>query len=110
MRISHWPLPKSKNGFGGFPNRVVINSRLYFTQEEYDRIKTNEIIHVIQQMECSDNPNEWTWKGYMRWLVLYIQAHFKYGYDDNPFERDSRDYDTDLKSRPRYNWKNYNAS
>ena len=107
MKISYWPLPKSKNGAGGFPNRVVINSRIKFPDAERHRVINNEIIHVLQQQEFSDYPNEWTWKGYFKWLINYIWFHFTYGYDENPFEKDSLEYDEDLTSRPQFNWEKY---
>jgi hypothetical protein len=105
MKISYWPLPLSKNGAGGFPNRIVINSRLRFEPQELQRVIDNEAIHVLQQMEFSDNPDEWTWEGYFKWLYTYISLQRKYGYCNNPMEVDSRYYDTDIKSRPRFYWK-----
>jgi len=91
VRISYWPLPLSKNGFGGFPNRAVINSRLKKHLEDTDHLKwviNNEIIHVLQQTEFSDTA-EWSWKGYFKWLWTYVGFHFKYGYKMNPMEIDS---------------------
>ena len=77
MRISYWPLPLSKNGFGGFPDRAVINSRRKKILEDAGHLKwviNNEIIPVVQQTEFSDT-KAWTWKGYFRWLWTYLNLH-----------------------------------
>lgn len=105
MKISYWPLPLSKNGAGGFPNRIVINSRITFEPKELRRVINNEHIHIKQQMEFSDNPSEWTWKGYFKWLYTYVKLRFKYGYNRNPMEVDSRKWDTDLDNRPKFYWR-----
>jgi len=92
MKVSSWPLPLSKNGFGGFPNRAVVNSRIDFDPAEKIRVINNEIIHVIQQKEFSDT-SDWTWKGYFKWLWTYIRLYCEYGYMDHPMEIDSRTWD-----------------
>jgi len=106
MKVSFWPLPLSKNGFGGFPNRAVVNSRIKFTLAEKIRTINNEIIHVIQQIEFSDTA-EWTWKGYFKWLWTYIGFHLKYGYKDNPMEIDSLTWDDPeiFNDRPYEYWR-----
>ena len=103
VKVSYWPLPKHINGAGGFPNRAVVNSRIDFTAKEKKRVINNEITHVLQQIEFSDT-DEWTWKGYFRWLWEYLKEHRKHGYENNPFEIDSRDWDEDLANRPPRYW------
>lgn len=106
MRVSYWPLPLSKNGFGGFPNRAVINSRIKFTKAEKIRVINNELIHVLQQTEFSDT-KDWTWEGYFKWVCEYIRLHYKHGYKNNPMEIDSVTWDDPsvFSSRPIEYWR-----
>ena len=110
MKVSYWPLPKSINGAGGFPNRAVINSRLNLSGNELKRVISNELVHVLQQIECAhkeqiEDANDWTWRGYFRFLWTYFKFHRQYGYENNPMEIDSRHWDEDLENRPAGYWK-----
>jgi len=106
VKVSYWPLPLSKNGFGGFPNRAVINTRIDFAPGEKKRVINNEIIHVLQQTEFSDT-SSWTWKGYFKWVWTYVRFHYKYGYENNPMEMDSVIWDDPsvFSSRPPEYWR-----
>ena len=92
------------------PNEIWINSRYDFPSAANRQATVqHEYIHVVQQMEHSDNPNEWTWKGFFKWAYAYIRdLVIKGSYWNNIFERDARDWQSDPINRPMNNWSNYN--
>lgn len=92
--VPRWLL-LGNNGAGWLPNISLIAKDL--KGSERTRVINNELIHQIQQDEL----------GYFRWVYMYIKFHRKYGYFDNPFERDSRAWDDNPTNRPPRAWELY---
>ena len=91
MIIRCW-LPRKLNGIAWFPNLAVVSSRL--SGDELKRVESHEQIHLIQQKEL----------GYLKWLFQYVVWHFVFGYSNNPFEVDAREFQYNIQSRPIKNW------
>lgn len=83
------------NGAGWLPNLSLIAEDL--EGKERIRVINNEQIHQLQQDEL----------GYFKWVWMYLKFHRQHGYQENPFEVDSRRWDDDLASRPPFAWKQY---
>lgn len=93
------------NGFGGLPNTTLVSNGL--RGRDVIRVPNNEKIHIIQQIEFSPIEGVWTWAGYFKWLVKYLNDRLEKGYDRCVFERDSRDWDDNIEGRPVRAWQNY---
>ena len=105
LSVPRWML-LGNNGAGWLPNVTLIANDL--TGGNRKRVINNEVIHQLQQDEV----------GYIAWVLMYFWFHFsfelvrwwpfelkrKYGYQNNPFEIDSRDWDEDLANRPARYW------
>ena len=91
LSVPRWVL-LGNNGAGWLPNVSLIANDL--TGDERKRVINNEAIHQIQQDEV----------GYVLWVFMYIDFLLEYGYQNNPFEIDSRDWDEDLDNRPARYW------
>ena len=89
--VPRWAL-FGANGAGWLPNVTLIANDL--AGDERKRVINNETVHQLQQDEL----------GYFRWVFMYLKFHRKYGYQDNPFEIDSRRWDEDLSNRPARWW------
>ena len=67
-------------------------------KDKNDKVVINhEEIHIQQQMELF----------YVGFILLYLFYHWKYGYDNNPFEVECNENERDLSyihKRLRYSW------
>ena len=65
----------------------------------------HEIIHLIQQIEFSPVKDEWTWRGYFKWLVAYLWEAITKERGKNKFEIDAYKHQHDINNRPPEAWR-----
>lgn len=90
--------PFGNRGISWLPGLIVVDSRL--DPAEKRRVIANETVHQYQWLECGIAGFPVVYLA----LWLWTMARGGRGYYDHPMEVDSRDWDEDLKNRPRYYW------
>ena len=105
MKFREFEVPRwllfGNNGAAGLPNTILTANDL--PNDERIRVRGNELVHIDQQIEFSSS-DDWTWRGYFKWLIAYIKEWWEHGYWNSVFEIDSRTHQLTRYKRPVRYW------